>query len=332
MGAGLQRYLNTLGVALRIDPVVRQQVLFELQSHLEERVKDLQAEGLSYEKAQEQAVRELGDVNKLAREMYLVHSKGSWREILIASLPHVLLAGLFAFHLWTRLTVLLFVVAGIALVSLHAWLRGKPKWTYPWLGYSMASTLLSWVLALVAVGSGLWYYLKTGDLPFSLPIFMLMMAYIPFSLWLFGNVIFRIVKQDWLLASLTALPFPFLTSWLLFLNWREGPFSSSQLAQASDGARALVFLALAVTTAVFFKMGHRLLQIALLSASTTLLVVFTLHALPIGVNGLAIILLAIASLAFLLSPAVLETTLFKKGTRSTSGDREQVVNQWFNTA
>jgi len=335
MNPSSQEYLHTLAKKLHVDPRTGRDILLELQGHLEDRCQELQERGVSYQEALQQAVQELGDPKGIAQALYSVHSKGSWREISMATLPHLFLAGLFALHLWTSLTLLIVALVVATFVSVRGWKRGKPKWTYPWLGYCMAAPALSWLLALAALGYGAWQYVTTGSLPFSLPIYLLLLAYIPFSLWITANVIFRIIRQDWLLASLTALPFPFLTSWLLLLNWRGGLWASDRAAmQETDGDRALVFLALAITTAVFFKAGHRLVQIALLTLATAVLVAFTTLSLPLAGGLLAAILFVLASLAFLLTPALLESRL---------GNREpwpppahiaggEVITQWFASA
>ena len=37
-------------------------------------------------------MRDLGHPDLIAKDMYSVHSRGSWRDILLATLPHLLLA------------------------------------------------------------------------------------------------------------------------------------------------------------------------------------------------------------------------------------------------
>ena len=330
----LQDYLHAITRKLKLDPHTNREVVFELQTHLEEKIRELEEEGLNYSEALSRAVQDLGHPDLIAKGMYSVHSRGSWLDILLATLPHLLLASLFALHLWTRYLLIFVLLVGVTFVTLRGWKSGRPKWTYTWLGYSMAAPALSWLFALAALGYGTWIFFTTGALPFSVPIFMLIVAYIPFSLWIMANVIMRVVKQDWLLASLTALPFPFLTSWMLFLNWQGGIWAgSSPKVQETDGDRALVFLALAVTTGVFLKVGHRLLKIGLLTAATAVLIGFTMVAIPLSFGVLAIILITIASMAFLLSPAILQSRLDRQKTSYPPGETgEEVVPDWFTNA
>ena len=331
MDGEVQSYLRALTRKLRLDPETNREIALELQGHLEEKIRELEEEGLTHQEALSQAKRDMGQPDIIARNMYSVHSRGTWRDILLATLPHLLLASLFALHLWNRYLLVVVILVAITFVTLRGWKSGRPKWTYTWLGYSLAAPALSWLMALVAIGYGAWRFVTTGALPFSFPIYAFLIAYIPFSLWIMGKVVVRVVRQDWLLASLTALPFPFLTSWMLFLNW-QGGFWGSNTAEfrATDTDRALVFLALAVTTGVFLKVGHRLLKIGLLTFSTIVLVVFTVTAIPLSFGLLSVILIAVASVAFLFSPAILQSRLDREEHSYTSIEGGgEVVNHWF---
>ena len=331
MEVELQGYLQALTRKLKLDPGTNTDIVRELQGHLEEKIEDLQEEGLTYREALTRAVKDLGHPDLIAKDMYTVHSPGSWKDILLAALPHLLLASLFALHLWSRYLLLILMFVGITFITLRGRKTGESKWGYTWLGYFMAAPALSWLMALGVLGYGAWTFFTTGQLPFSLPLYMLLVAYVPFSLWIMANVVLKVVRQDWLLASLTALPFPFLTTWILFLNWRGGLWSAnSPHVRESDADRALVFLALAVTTGVFLKVGHRLVKIALLTVSTALLVAYTVVAIPIGLGILSMILIMLASVAFLLSPAFLRSRL-ERGERPyppVEGEGE-VVTHWF---
>ena len=334
MDGELQRYFHTLTGKLRLDPNANQEIALELQGHLEENIRDLQEDGLNYEEARSRAVEDLGRPDQIAKGMYSVHSRGTWRDILLATLPHFLLACLFALHLWNKYLLVLVVLGAFTVVALRGWKSGRPKWSYTWVGYSMAAPALSWLMATMALGYGAWTFVTTGALPFSAPLYLLIAAYIPFSLWIVARVAKRVVRQDWLLASLTALPFPFLTTWMLFLNGEGGLWGGNAArVQETDGDRALVFLALAVTTGVFLKTGDRLVKIGLLTASTALLVAFTVAAIPITFGILSVILIILASLAFLLSPGLLQSRLDSKDASfpPVEGGGEAVTH-WFTSA
>ena len=335
MDKDIQTYLQAITRNSKLDSGTNSEISLELQSHLEDKVLELQEEGLTYDEALSRALLDLGHPDRISKGMYSVHSPGSWRDTLLATLPHLLLASLFALHLWTRYLLIAVVLVGMTFVTLRGWKTDKPKWTYSWLGYSMAAPVLSWLMALVAVGYGGWTFVTTGSLPFSFSLYVLIIAYVPFSLWIMAKVARRIVRQDWLLASLTALPFPFLTSWMLFLNG-EGSLWGPHRANfhETDSDRALIFLALAVTTAVFLKLGHRLMKIGLLTVSTGILVIFTTVALPLGLGLLSVLLITTASVAFLLSPGIWHSRL--RGDKYPYPQFEagggEAVTHWFTNA
>ena len=307
-------YLHSLARKLHLDPAEKDDIIQELEAHLEDKAAELETQGVDRDTAMVRAVAEMGAPNAVARGMYEVHSPGVWRDVLLSTIPHFLLAALFALHLWSHYFLVSLLLIAIAFVTWRNWRAGSPsKWSYSWMGYSLAAPALSWLLSLITLGYGAWTLVTTGQLPFNVVLFFLLIGYVPFSMWIMANVIFKMVKRDWLLASLTALPFPFLTSWVLFLNWQGGLWSEhAERMQDSDTARAFIFVAMAVTTAVFLKVGPRLLRIGLLTVSTSILVVITAASLPVSLNVLAVVLMIVASLAFLLSPAMLESKVERR--------------------
>ena len=304
-------YLHALARRLHLDPAEKDEIIQELEAHLEDKAAELETQGVDPETAMARAVEEMGAPNAVARGMYEVHSPGVWRDVLLSTIPHFLLAAFFALHLWSHYFLVSLLLVAIAFVTWRNWRAGSPsKWSYSWMGYSLAAPALSWLLSLITLGYGAWTLLTTGRLPFNMALFFLLIGYVPFSMWIMANVIFKMVKRDWLLASLTALPFPFLTSWILFLNWQGGLWSEhAERMQDSDTARAFIFVSMAVTTAVFLKVGPRLLRIGLLTVTTSILVIITSASLPVSLSALAVVLMIVASLAFLLSPAMLESKL-----------------------
>ena len=332
MAAQFTDYISSLARQLRLDPDQQQEIIREVESHLVDKTAELESQGLDREVALELAIRQMGAPNAVARSMYEVHSPGVWRDVLLATVPHFLLASLFALHLWSHYFLVGLLLIGVTLVTWKNWKAGNPsKWSYSWLGYTLAAPILSWLLALITLGYGGWTLATTGQLPFNVILFALLIGYLPFSMWIVFNVVCKVVRRDWLMASLTALPFPFLTSWILFLNWQGGLWSDhKERMQATDTDRALIFLALAVTTAVFLKVGPRLVRIGLLTVCTVVMVIVTAASLPVGFNVLAVSLMLLASLAFLLSPAVLESQIYQRRFRySTSDAGAEVVTHWF---
>ncbi len=325
MPGAINNYLNSLARRLHLDPQHEREILEELQAHIEDKAAELEAGGLGREAALACAVKEMGAPRTLASRMYAVHSTGVWRDVVLAMLPHFLLAALFALHLWSHYFLVSLVLVGMAFVTWRNWRAGHPsKWSYTWMGYTLAAPAISWLLSLIALGYGGWTLLTTGQLPFNVALFFLLIGYVPFSMWIVFNVVSKIAKRDWLLVSLTALPFPFLTSWVLFLNWSGGLWSDhAERMQQSDTAHACIFLALAITTAVFLKVGPRLVRIGLLAGTTSILIVITALSLPVDLGFVAVGLMIMASVAFLLFPAVLEAQANRRNRLGLAGQSDE---------
>ena len=325
-------YLHSLAQKLHLQPSEEQEILLELEDHLEDKAAELESQGMDRKTALELAVQDMGDPEPVASGMYKVHSPVVWRDAVLATVPHFLLAALFALHLWSHYFLVTLLVIGIALVTWRNWRAGNPSnWSYTWMGYSLAAPILSWLLSLITLGYGAWTLVTTGELPFNVVLFFLLLGYVPFSMWVVFRVVRKVVRRDWLLASLTALPFPFLTSWVLFLNWQGGLWSdNAERMESSDTARAFIFLALAVTTVVFLKVGPRLLRIGLLTVTTAVLVVITVVSLPVSLSAVAITLMIAASVVFLLSPAVLDSKINNRHSRQAQQKLGgEVVTHWF---
>jgi len=126
----IQTYLQALTRNSKLDSGTNSEISLELQSHLEDKVLELQEEGLTYDEALSRALLDLGHPDRISKGMYSVHSPGSWRDTLLATLPHLLLASLFALHLWTRYLLIAVVLVGMTFVTLRGWKTDKPKWTY----------------------------------------------------------------------------------------------------------------------------------------------------------------------------------------------------------
>jgi hypothetical protein len=332
MASELTTYLHSLARRLHLEPGEEQDILLELEGHLEDKAAELEAQGLDRETAYQLAVQEMGAPGPVASGLYNVHSPSVWRDVILATLPHFLLASLFALHLWSQYFLVTLLVIGVALVTWKNWRAGNPsKWSYSWMGYSLAAPTLSWLLALITLSYGAWTLVTTGHLPFNVVLFFLLVGYIPFSMWIVFRFARKVMRRDWLLASLTALPFPFLTSWVLFLDWQGGLWSSGADGKdTSDTSLAFIFLALAVTTAVFLKIGPRPIKIGLLTLTTAILVTISAVALPVSLSVVAVLMMIVASVVFLLSPAVVESKRNQR--QSQRGELEsggEVVTHWF---
>jgi hypothetical protein len=268
-------YLSDLGEQLHLATPKEREILHEFRDHVEDSARDLIEEGITADDAFSSAINDLGASRSVARQLYEVHTQGSWYHTALAVLPHILLSMMFAFGLWTAPGWLAILLLVAVVISVFGWRMGRPSWTYPWLGYCLVAPIVSWGLAMSAVGYGAWGVLTRGSLPLSVPIYVVSFAYIAGSLWIVIRIVTK-AHRDWVMASLTILPVPFLTYWFLFFYNQPGMHSSSILhPRGVDSSAAVVFLILAGATALFFRIGRRVVRIALLAITAPSLVVLS---------------------------------------------------------
>ena len=323
-------YIRILEGALHLEPRHRSEIAAEVRMHLEDHAAELNAGGAAQDQAVDQAIQEMGDPRQLAASCYSSYATSSWRDILLAIFPHLLLAAIFALHLWTRPVWMATALGVTTLIAVVAWRMGRPTWSYPWVGYALALPVLSWAMAVATVSYGFWALLTRGQLPWTLAFYLAIALWVRLCLAIVLRITRKAATVDWLVVSLAALPLPVIGSWLFLLHWRNGQLVTPAVAgEQVDVQTALIFLALAATTAVYMRIGRRSWRIALLLVAAPALVAVatsiylathsalvsltvtstsqTLEALvPSGGPGLLPAILAfIATVAFLISPMLL---------------------------
>ena len=303
----VKNYLDEVSLHLRLDPAIERRIVRELYTDFQDRVAELQASGLSESDATRAASGSLGRPRVIAQRMYEAHSKGSWTEVALASLPHLIIALLFVSHLWRNPFLAPAALALIVGVTLYGWWHGKPSWLYPWIGYSLLPLLIGgYAFRSTIVEAATYLFWGEGSLP-SAWVMTLVLALILFSLWIIIRTTIRVVKRDWLLASLMLVPLPVVGGWLLNLGGSGGLFQRDMaLLHQLDGPMALALICLAATSAVFIRLRQRVLKfVALLAIGTiAMATVGQYFGGPSGFFGLLVTSLILS--AFLLSPALLE--------------------------
>ena len=78
MGAVNRGYLSDLRRHLHLGPREGDEVLHELEAHIEDKARDLIERGASADVALNQALDEFGRPDRVARQLYEVHTRGSW--------------------------------------------------------------------------------------------------------------------------------------------------------------------------------------------------------------------------------------------------------------
>lgn len=249
---GLCRYLQTIKENLRLDPGSEKEIIRELETHVEDRSSEMQRSGLSEAEAIEKSIRLLGSAKLVAYQIYEAHSQGTWRQAVLAGMPHLFFAALFALNWFTGVTwipVLLVVIAGVLFYGLS---QAKPGWLFPWLGYAL--------FPVAAAGVSLLY------LPKGWPLVTLLL-YIPLVLWLCCFITIKFIRRDWLYATLMLVPVPTFVGW--FMASDQMVFPELKLGFLHDFApwSGLTFLMLGVSAALFTRFNNRWLRIAALSMS-----------------------------------------------------------------
>jgi len=288
----LSSYLNSIRDNLRLEPSSEKEVIDELQTHIDDKLQELKEAGLSEEEAANTCVSLLGSAKLVARQIYEAHSQGTWRQTLLASMPHFLFALLFTLNWWRGSGWLLVMLVSVLTMAVYGWWRGKPTWLFPWLGYSL--------LPVVLAGLSLLYLPKGWS-------WLAILLYIPLALWLLYSITVQTIKRDWLYCSLMLLPVPTIIGWFLAVE-PGGKYPEYWLERVHDFAPwiGLSFLALAVAVALFIRLRQRWLKVAVLVISGLLTLIMVACYAEGRLGLLALLVLIVAMLGFVLIPALLE--------------------------
>jgi hypothetical protein len=302
-----KNYLDEVRLHLRLDPAIERRIIRELYTDFQDRVTEVQTSGLSERDATKAAIGALGRARVIAQRMYEAHSKGSWTEAALASLPHLIIALLFVFHLWRNPFLATAALTLIVGVTLYGWWHGKPSWLYPWIGYSLLPLLIGgYAFRSTIVEAATYLFRGEGSLP-SAWIMTLVLALVLFSLWIIIRTTVKVVKRDWLLASLMLVPLPVVGGWLLNLEGAGGLFQRDMAGlHQLDGPMALALICLAATSAVFIRLRQRVLRFVALLAIGTVAVATVGHYFGGSSSFFGLLLTSLLLSAFLLSPALLE--------------------------
>jgi len=285
----LDSYLKDIRQNLRLDPASEREIISELETHAEERLLEMKEAGLSDEEAAEECLGLLGSARLVARQIYEAHSQGTWRQALLAALPHLFFALLCALRWWNIgwLPVALGVAIGIAF---YGWCHGKPNWLFPWLGYSLLPVMITGLLLL---------YLPIGW------AWVTILLYVPLVLLLLSYIAIRVINSDWLYSALMLLPIPSLVGWFVAAKMEDklGGFNLKQFNEFAP-LIGLSFLVLAVTVAIFIRIRQRRLKLMVLFVSgvLTLLIIASAGTLRFP----AMLALFLLTCVFLLVPAFLD--------------------------
>ena len=245
MVSSISHYLNKFKANLQIDQTIRDGVAEEISTHLEDKIQELEENGLSKEEAGKIAVQSLGSPELIAQQIYETHAQGSWKEALFSALPHFLVALLFAsYFYWHDVIWLSIILILTVAMAIYGWHRGKPIWLFPWLGYYLIPVVVTGIL-LLSLPQG-WGWIAA-------------LIYIPLALFVFIYIVRQTARRDWLYASLMLAPMLVLFSWFSSLGTGNMLLSSDWIAGLQTNAPWIVvsFIALAGATIAFIRLKPR---------------------------------------------------------------------------
>jgi hypothetical protein len=234
----------------------------------------------------------MGNKKQVSQQIYEAYSQGSWKHVLLASMPHMLFGGIFALNWWQHIGWLSLILVLVIATTIYGWLHGKPTWVFSWLGYSL--------LPVITVGL-LLVYLPKGWSLLAIPI------YIPMALWWLFHIIIQTSKRDWIFGSLMLLPIPVIVGWFLAIS-PEGKLMEISLQRLYNFAPwiGLSFLALALTIAVFIRLRRRWIRIGLLATSGMMTIALIVYYTTGKLNILTFLGLIMVMWGVLLLPPLLE--------------------------
>ncbi len=245
MGSNISHYLNRFKSCLQIDQTIRDGVAEELYTHLEDKSRELEENGLSKEEASKVAVQSLGSPELIAQQIYETHAQGSWKEALFSALPHFLVALLFTSYYWQNIVYVSIILALIVGIAIYGWHRGKPVWLFPWLGYYLMPVVVTGIL-LLSLPQG-WGWIAA-------------LIYIPLALFVFIHIVRQTARRDWLYASLMLAPMLVTFAWFSSLG-TGNELLTNGIWPASLQTNALwiviSFIALAAATIAFIRLKPR---------------------------------------------------------------------------
>jgi hypothetical protein len=265
MAVGIQTYLDEIRAHLHLDPPMEKRIMNELSSHFQEKVGELEREGLRRAEAEREAMDSFGEARAIARLMYEAYSRGSWVDAFLSSQPHFIVAALFATHFWHSPFMLGAAFAAITLIAILGRRGGSPTWTHSWLGYAFFPLLISAFLLRHPIAETIRFSFGGSGSPAPIWELAVLAALYGAILWLVVSVAVQVGKRDWLFVSLMLLPLPVLGIWAFTVEQTgDSLFRLFGAATSSfglwDSAMACFSMVLGVTSALFVRLRQRLLK------------------------------------------------------------------------
>ncbi len=253
MTQDLTRYLESIRNHARLDNIDEPGVMSELEAHIEDKLHELTASGLSEAEAIKTCIWQMGSIKAIGRQIYEAYSQGSWKQVSMAAMPHFIFGLLFMLNWWHYpqwTAIALVLTLGIAV---YGWGHGKPAWVFPWLGYSLLPVISAGILLLYIPAK--WSFLG-------------IIVYFPLAAWWIFRIVIQTTRKDWLLSTMMLLPLPIIIGWYLAIC-PTGKINEESLERVNTYAPwiGISFMMLAFTIGTFIRLRQRWLRVSLLAVS-----------------------------------------------------------------
>lgn len=252
----LAQYLEQIRQSAKLERLDEELVMSELEAHIEDELEELASAGFSQEEALSVCLDRMGNTQLIARQIYEAHSQGSWKQVLLSVLPHLIFSGLFALNWWHYPGWLTLVLVLTLATAVYGWWNGKPNWIFSWLGVSLVPVL--------AVGILLMYLPDVWSL-------LSLVIYFPLAMWWLFRIVVETTKRDWIFGSMALVPLPIAGGWYLAIA-PNFAFNEQVIERVTFYAPwiAFSFLVLAFIIAAIIRIRQRWLRIAFMITSGVL--------------------------------------------------------------
>lgn len=291
----LSQYLENIRFNAHLQENDDSGMMSELEAHIEDKLQDLKDAGLSDEEAVRVCLGQMGSTKCIGRQIYEATSQGTWKQVLLSAMPHLVFGLFFVLNWWQNPGWIALGVILLIATTVYGWNHGKPTWVFTWLGFSMLPVIIGGILLLCLPKGWSWLVLP---------------VYFPLALWWLFRMVVTTTRRDWLFSSLMLLPMPIVIGWFLYVS------PSGQLTDESfDKIYAyapwigLSFIALAATIAIFIRLRQRFLRICILATSGIITIGLIVHYSSGQFDKINLLGLVTAMWVVLLLPPLLERRL-----------------------
>ena len=299
-------YVGALSRHIRLQPGKKNEIIREIEGHLEDKTSDLANRGVRREAAKRLALQQMGDPVALARQIQEVHTSVGLKEMGLAVIPHFLIAGLVAFNLCDSLLAVATTLALIGAVTWLNWRHGNPRiWSYSWLGFTLAAPAIFLLMLVIGPEKSVQSLLAGSAYPVSVSLILLFWGYVAVAFWVMVRVVYRVVGCDWLLVAISGISITVLTAWVLAAQWLDPAWKTPLSLAVLPGALWIfLLLSIAALTATFLKFGRRHVKVGHLVISTAIAVTVAYAILLMNYNFVPFELAFVGLMAILLAPAL----------------------------